>query len=140
VKDQGPTKVELKDEKVVEKEKEIEKEKAPAPVVKEPGKIYIVDKKDTYMSIAKKFGFSMKDLKSLNGIKTEPMVEGMELKVEKDGDYTEYDSKFYVLEKGDESYSKIAKKLNMKSGDLKKLNKGFDEDMFRPGRKLRIAK
>ncbi|MCX6290849.1 MAG: OmpA family protein [Bacteroidetes bacterium] len=116
------------------------KEEIPAPAAKEPGKIYVCEKKDTYMSVAKKFGMTMKDLKTLNGLKTEQIAEGMELKVEKTGDYTEFDSKFYTLEKGDESYSKIAKKINMKTGDLKKLNKGVDEDTFHPGKKIRIAK
>ncbi len=110
------------------------------PVVKEPGKIYVSEKKDTYMSIARKFGMQMKDLKALNGLKGEQLYEGMELKVEKDGNYTDFDAKFYTLEKGEDSYSKVAKKLNLKSGDLKKLNKEIDEDTFRPGKKIRIAK
>ena len=108
-------------------------------VPKEPGKIYIAEKKDTYMSIAKKFELTVKDLKALNGLKGEQLFEGMELKVDKDGDYSEYDRNFYTLDKGDDSYSKVAKKLNMKSSDLKKWNKGVDEDTFRPGKKIRIA-
>ena len=82
----------------------------------------------------------MKDLKTINGIRSEQISEGMELKVEKDGDYTDFDSKFYTLEKGDDSYSKVAKKVNLKTGDLKKLNKGVDEDTFHPGKRIRIAK
>ncbi len=127
-----PTKVEIED-----KPKE---DSVAAAAPKEAGKIYTAEKKDTYMSVAKKFGMTMKDLKTLNGLKAEQIHEGMELKVDPKGDYTEFDSKFYTLEKGDESYSKIAKKLNMKAGDLKKLNKDVDEDTFHPGKRIRIAK
>ena len=108
-------------------------------VAKEAGKIYIVEKKDTYTSIAKKFSISLKDLKAINGITNEQPFEGMELKVDKTGDYTEYDAKFYVLEKDDDSYSKIAKKLKLKASDLKKLNKNVDESSFRAGKKIRIS-
>ncbi len=114
-------------------------EKAHDTVPKEPGKIYSAEKKDTYMSIAKKFELTVKDLKTLNGLKGEQVYEGMELKVEKDGDYTEYDRNFYTLDKGDDSYSKLAKRLNLKTSDLKKWNKGVDEDTFHPGKKIRIA-
>jgi len=62
------------------------------------------------------------------------------LKVDKNGDYTDYDAKFYTLEKEDDSYSKVAKKLSLKSSDLKKLNKGVEEDSFRPGKRIRISK
>jgi peptidoglycan-associated lipoprotein len=106
---------------------------------KEPGKIYIAEKKDTYMSIAKKFDLTVKDLKALNGLKGEQLFEGMELKVEPGGDYSEYDRNFYTLDKGDDSYSKLAKRLNMKTSDLKKWNKGVDEDTFRPGKRIRIS-
>ncbi len=130
---------ETKAEPVKETVTEKPKETAPA-AAKEPGKIYVCEKKDTYMAIAKKFSISMKDLKTINGIRSEQISEGMELKVEKDGDYTDFDSKFYTLEKGDDSYSKVAKKVNLKTGDLKKLNKGVDEDTFHPGKRIRIAK
>jgi peptidoglycan-associated lipoprotein len=119
---------------------EVKEKQKDTPVAREPGKIYVVEKKDTYMSVAKKFSITMKDLKSMNGIKNEPIYEGRELKVQKDGDYTDYDTKYYTLEKDDNSYSKVAKKLNLKSGDLKKLNKGVDEDTFHAGKRIRIAK
>ena len=122
------------------KETVTEKKEETSTSAKEAGKLYVAEKKDTYTTVAKKFGLTMKDLKTLNGLKAEQIYEGMELKVEKNGDYTEYDSKFYTLDKGDDSYSKVAKKINMKTGDLKKLNKGIDEDTFHPGKRIRIAK
>ena len=132
--DSSSKKMEVKDEvKNVEKPKD-------EPVSKEPGKVYVAEKKDTYMSISKKFSISMKDLKTINGLKSEQLYEGMELKVEKSGDYTDYDSKFYVLEAGDDSYSKIAKKLNLKTSDLKKMNKEVEETSFHPGKRIRISK
>ena len=81
----------------------------------------------------------VKDLKSLNGLKGELLYEGMELKVTMGGDYTEYDKKFHTVEKGEDSWSVLAKKLEMKASDLKKLNKGMDEDLLRPGKKVRIV-
>ncbi len=103
-----------------------------------PGEIYIAKKGDTFFSISKKNNMTVKDLKTLNGLKGETLFEGMELKVTMGGDYTEYDKKFYTLEKGEDSWSAVAKKLEMKTGDLKKLNKGVDEDTFRPGKKIRV--
>lgn len=104
-----------------------------------PGELYLAKKADTYTSIAKAYSMTVKDLKTLNGLKGEQIFEGMELKVTQGGDYTEYDKKFHTLEKGEDSYSTLAKKLKMKASDLKKLNKGIDDDTFRPGKKIRIA-
>jgi LysM repeat protein len=104
-----------------------------------PGETYVAKKNDTYTSIAKTHGMTVKDLKTLNGLKGEQIFEGMELKVTLNGDYTEYDKKFYTLGKGEDSWSVVAKKLNMKTADLKKLNKGLDDDSFRPGKRIRIA-
>ena len=82
---------------------------------------------------------TVRDLKTLNELRGEPIFEGMELKVTMGGDYTEYDKKFYPLEKGETSWSIVAKKLNMKTSDLKKLNKGLDESSFHTGKKVRIT-
>ena len=95
-------------------------------------------KNDTYSTIAKTNSMTVKDLKALNGLKGEVIFEGMELKITPNGDYAQYDKKFRALEKGEDSWSAVAKKLNMKTADLKKLNKGVDEDTFRPGKKIRI--
>ena len=108
------------------------------PTVQAPGELYVVKKNDTYNTIAKTNSMTVKDLKALNGLKGEVIFEGMELKITPNGDYAEYDKKFRALEKGEDSWSAVAKKLNMKTADLKKLNKGVDEDTFRPGKKIRI--
>ena len=118
---------------------EVVKPSTSTPVPAVAGELYVVKKNDTYISVAKAYGMPVKDLKALNGLKGELIAEGMELKVTKGGDYTDYDKKFHILEKGEDSYSALAKKLGMKSGDLKKLNKGIDDDTFRPGKKIRIV-
>jgi len=82
----------------------------------------------------------VKSLKALNNLKAEPIYEGMELKVTPDGDYSEFDKKFYTLEKDDKTWKDVAKKTNLKEADLKKLNKNVDTDQFRIGKKIRIAK
>ena len=117
-----PTKVEIKE------------------VIKVSGDIYTAEKKDTYSSVAKKYNMDVKTLKALNDLKAELIYEGMELKVTQDGDYTEYNKKFYTLDKDDKKWKDVAKKTNLKEGDLKKMNKNIDEDQFRAGKKIRIAK
>ncbi len=104
-----------------------------------PGEIYTAKKGDTYFSIAKTYSITVKNLKTLNGLKGETLSDGMELKVTMGGDYTEFDKKFYTLEKGENNWSVISKKLGMKSSDLKKLNKGLDEEFLRTGKKIRIT-
>ena len=76
-----------------------------------PGEIYICKKGDTYTSIAKKHGITVKELKDLNSLKGEQIDDGMELKVDLKGDYSEYDKKFYTLSKDDKKWAEIAKKL-----------------------------
>ena len=105
-----------------------------------PGEIYVCKKADTFTAIAKKYGITVKELKELNSLKGELIDEGMELRVDPKGDYTEYNKKFYTLTKDDKKWADIAKKLEMKPADLKKLNKGVGEDEFRTGKKIRIAK
>lgn len=104
-----------------------------------PGALYVCQKKDTYVSVAKAHGITVKELKTLNDIRSEQITEGMELKVDPTGDYTEYNKKFYTLGKGEDSWKAVAKKLNLKDSDLKKLNKGINENHFRPGKKIRIT-
>ncbi|MEO8088107.1 MAG: hypothetical protein ABI763_14890, partial [Bacteroidota bacterium] len=70
----------------------------------------------------------------------ELIYEGMELKVTADGDYSDYDKKFYTLDKADKKWKDVAQKTKMKEADVKKMNKNIDEDQFREGKKIRIAK
>jgi LysM repeat protein len=111
-----------------------------SPASNEPGKIHVVEKGDTYQKVAKRYGITQQELKKINNLKSEPIYEGMELKVEANGNYTEYDKKFYELQKEDKSWSSVAKKLGMKSGDLKKLNPNVDDSSFREGMKIRKEK
>ena len=104
-----------------------------------PGELYTCQKGDTYVKIAKNFSITVKELKQLNDLRSEQIEAGMELKVDPKGNYADYDKKFYTLGKGEERYKDIAKKLNLKDSDLKKLNPGVDEKNFRPGKKIRIV-
>ena len=118
----------------------VEAPAATETVSTEPGKIHVAEKGETYAKIAKQYGITQLQLKKLNGIRLEPIYEGMELKVEPNGNYTEYDSKFYELQKDDKSWSGIAKKLGMKSGELKKMNPNVDDKSFHEGMKIRKEK
>lgn len=134
-----PTKVEAKEAPRTSTTGD-KKETAPGPATPSgPGELYVAKKNDTYNTIAKTYSMTVKELKELNGLKGEQIYEGMELKVTKGGDYTDYDKKFTTLEKTDKSWSDLAKRLNLKAGDLKKLNKGMDDDTFRPGKRVRIT-
>ena len=64
----------------------------------------------------------------------------MELRIDPKGNYTEYNKKFYVLTKDDKKWAELAKKLEIKLADLKKLNKGVGEDEFHTGKQIRITK
>ena len=99
----------------------------------------MVKKGETYTSVSKQFKMTVRDLKTLNELRGEPIFDGMELKVTLGGDYTAYDKKFHTLEKGEDSWSAIAKKLSMKASELKKLNKGTDESSLHTGKKVRIT-
>ncbi|MBK6444761.1 MAG: OmpA family protein [Bacteroidetes bacterium] len=133
------TKVEVKDAAA---SVEAKKDSALAPVVDKtgPGEIYICKKADTYTAVAKKHGITVKELKDLNGIRGEQIDEGMELRIDPKGNYTEYNKKFYVLTKDDKKWAELAKKLEIKLADLKKLNKGVGEDEFHTGKQIRITK
>ncbi len=109
------------------------------PTASGPGEIYTAKKKDTYSTISKTYSMTVKDLKTLNGLKGELIYEGMELKVNIAGDYSEYDKKFTLLLKGDDSWSAVAKRLGKKSADLKKLNKEVDDKDLRPGKRIRVT-
>ncbi len=105
-----------------------------------PGEIYVAKKNETYNTIAKQYEMTVKDLKTLNGLKGELIYTGMELKVTPNGDYTEYDKKFHIVEKGETSWSILAKNMSMNASDLKKMNREIDEKDLRIGKKIRIAK
>lgn len=110
------------------------------PAIQGPGEIYVAKKADTYNTVAKQYGMTLKDLKTLNGLKGEMIQEEMELKVTMNGDYSEYDKKFHVVEKGENTWAVLSKNLGMKASDLKKLNKGIDEKDLRIGKRIRIVK
>ena len=102
------------------------------------GEIYVAKKGDSFGKVAKKYKISVRDLKLLNGgLRGVRIFEGLELKVTKGGDYTEYDSTHYQVRRGD-SYGKIAKKLKMKTKDLKDLNPDIKQKDFKPGMMLII--
>ena len=91
-----------------EKPAEVKPAEPEAPA-KKSGLLHVAAKGETYGAVAKQYGLTLKDLKTLNGIKAEQIHEGMELKVQMDGDYSEFDAKFYTLDKGEDSYYKVAK-------------------------------
>ena len=87
---------------------------------------YVVSKGDTLYSIAKRFGLTVSELKSLNNLSSDLLNIGDVLLVKKDNtntppviDATGYE--YYTVVKGDTLYS-IARKFNLTVDELKSIN------------------
>ncbi len=98
------------------------------------GQIHSCVAGDNFAKVAKEYGISVADLKKLNnGLRGVRVFEGLELKVTKDGDYSDFDSKRYQVQTGETSLKAIAKKLNMDDKALKELNGDLKDKDLQPG-------
>ena len=102
--------------------------------------IYIVKKGDTLWDIAKKYGMSVSELKSLNNLSTNMLKIGQTLKIKKEqseNNITENQQvNIYTVEKGDNLYS-IANKYSTSVEELKKLN-NLSTNLIQIGQVLKI--
>jgi len=98
------------------------------------GEIYTLTKKESFGAIAKKFKMNMRDLKALNGglRGVRPFI-GLQLKVEKDGNYEEFDASHYQITRRGEKLKAIAKKLDVDVDTLEELNPNLEEIGLQPG-------
>ena len=108
----------------------------------EPGEIYIVEgRRESFGRIARKFNINMREFKTLNGgLRGVRPFPGLQLKVEPDGNYDEWDETHYQVQRRGMDWKDIAKKLDMDDDDLEDLNPEVDEDMLQPGFWVRIKK
>jgi len=112
-----------------------------AAEAQQPGKIYIVQGRESFGRIASKFKISYLEMRELNGgLRGVRPFEGLQLKVEPEGNYAEFDRTHYQIQRRGEDLSDIAKKLDMKKKDLEELNPDLDERMLQPGYWVRIKK
>lgn len=102
--------------------------------------IYIVKKGDTLWDIARKYGMTVNELKSLNNLSTNMLKIGQTLKVkptEKEEIKEETQSiNTYIVQKGDNLYS-IANKYSTSVDELKKLN-NLSSNIIQIGQVLKI--
>jgi peptidoglycan-associated lipoprotein len=104
-----------------------------------PGEIYTLKNRESLGVVARKFGINIRDLKSLNGgLKGVRPFEGMQLKVEKDGDYTKWDETYYQVQFREDSFKEIARKLDMDDDTLEDLNPDISDRDLKPGLWLKI--
>ena len=84
---------------------------------------YVVKKGDSLYSIAKKYGTTVNELKSLNNLSSNNLSIGQVLRVPKSSSSNQENvsGNTYVVKKGDTLYS-IAKKYGLTVNELKKLN------------------
>lgn len=97
--------------------------------------VYIVKKGDSLWSIAKKYGLSVDELKSINNLNDNLLNIGQILKVT--DDYM-INNDIYIVKKGDSLYS-IAGKYDVSVDDLKKYN-NLDSNIINIGQELYIPK
>ena len=105
----------------------------------EAGKIYVVKGRESLGVIARKNKIKIQDLKRINGgLRGVRPFEGLQLKVDKDGNYEEWDESHYQITKRGETFKSIAKKLDMDDDDLEDLNPDVDKKMLLPGFWIKI--
>lgn len=108
---------------------------------------YIVKKGDTLQKISKKFNIPVSDIKKANNLKSNRIVAGMKLEIDKKEKNLKKTSKksvinqepkTYTVKKGDNIW-RIAKKFNISVEELKEIN-DLQDNSIKIGQKLYISK
>lgn len=103
------------------------------------GAIYVVKGRESLGVIARKNKIKIQDLKKLNGgLRGVRPFEGLQLKIDPDGNYEEWDASHYKIKKRGETFKSIAKQLGMKKSELEDLNPDVDKKKLLPGYWLNI--
>jgi hypothetical protein len=98
------------------------------------GEIYILTKSESLGTIARRYKINMRDLKTINGgLRGVRTFKGLQLKVEKDGNYEEWDATHYLVKRRDVKLKDIAKELDMDDDILEDLNPELEEIDIQPG-------
>jgi LysM repeat protein len=99
--------------------------------------IHIVEKDDTLYSLAKKYGLTVDKLKSFNGLTSNLIKVGQELRISNLGSsYKSSNQSVWIVSKGDTLYS-IAKKNKLSVEELKSLN-GLTDSLILVGQTLKL--
>ena len=98
--------------------------------------VHVVQKKDTYEKLEKKYGVTEKQIKSWNFIGPHvPLNPGQNLLIWKQREKN--NASTYIVSKGD-SLSSIAHQHHLKVSRLRSLNPSIKKDLIKPGQKIAL--
>jgi peptidoglycan-associated lipoprotein len=107
----------------------------------EAGKIYTLKARESFGTVARKFKLNIRELKTLNGgLRGVRPFEGLQLKVETDGNYEEWDATHYQVPRRGMDWKDISKIVDVDDDDLEDLNPDIDKRDLLPGLWVRIKK
>ncbi len=96
--------------------------------------VHIVKKGDTLISVAKKYGTTVNELKSANNLKKDKLKVGQQISIKSNT----IAPNTYVARKGD-TVRKVAKRFGLSRDDLKEIN-GLKGNALKAGQKIYLAK
>jgi len=102
--------------------------------VNKNNKLHIVQEGETFYAISKHYGISIAHIKELNGIKTNTLRIGQNLKIGYVNRSTKTESNFWIVKKGETLYS-IAKANGITVSELKTLN-NLETNIIKVGEQL----
>ncbi len=105
------------------------------------GEIYVLGERESFGTVSKKFKINIVELKKLNnGLRGVRPFAGLQLKVDPEGNYEEWDASHYQITRRGLSLKDVAKAAGMKAKELEELNPDLDEKMLQPGFWVRTKK
>lgn len=104
-----------------------------------PGAVYTLTGRESLGIVARKFNINIRELKELNGgLRGVRPFEGLQLKIEPDGDYTKWDAEHYQIQRRGQNLRQIAKIVGKDRKEIEDLNEGVTDEMLQPGFWVRI--
>lgn len=98
------------------------------------GEIYILKRGDNFGRLARRFKMNIREFKQLNGgLRGVRPFEGLQVKVEKDGNYEKWDATHYQVRRRGQDLKDVAKELDVDDDLLEELNPFLEEVDVQPG-------
>jgi len=106
-----------------------------------PGEIYVMRPGDNIGRLARKYKMNIREFKQLNnGMRGVRPFPGMQVKVEKDGNYRVWDETHYYVRRRGMDLKDIAKELDVDMDLLEELNPFLEEVEIQPGLWIKYKK